>query len=509
MSNIPSMGSIFDAFRNALPSEKSVGSSLSPGSLRSRMTLRYAYSWPPPESSRDTAWLDGLRGVAAFLVMTYHFQLDWWHPVTVEMPYGAVELGNPVPRTWEFWRLPLLRLWCTSGHTQVSVFFVLSGFVLSWGPLASIRAGRLDKLAQTLGSATLRRWLRLYIPCFAISFWEFIEVRNGWRSITNKEPMDSFWAQLWDFISDCDKFALPFNLDRNNWNSLHGYDWTMWTIPYEFSGSLCIFLILLAIGRVRDYSRRTVAVGFMSFYACFEGKWSYWLFITGILLADHVRECGGFEQITRSSTPTTRLRWGIVFFIGLLLAGVPEPSPSYTTPGYTWLRSLTPPVWAEIEGGGRFWWCWAGILIILSGCHLASVRHAFDRPITRYLGRISFMVYLTHRVVLGLLGPKLKFVLFGFFGRGTFIDQPPAPGVMHPIITIVIYVCMWAIIGPVVVFVSNWCEILIDAPSTRFARWVDQQFVPPSEPADRGEAINLLPVNETSNRTQDDPRLLD
>lgn len=492
LENIPSVESIFNGIGNSVPPP----SSFSPR----KMTLRNMYSWPPADNSRDTAWLDGLRGIAAFFVMTYHFTLDWYFALYVEMPYGGVVNTEGEIYWFEFWRLPIIRIPFTSGHTQVSVFFVLSGFVLSWSAMGLIRAQRADKLATSVGSSVFRRWLRLYLPCFAVAFFQFLELRSGWRGITNKERLDSFWEQLKDFISSCDSYANPFTLDRNNWNSLHGYDWTMWTIPYEFAGSLCVYLVILGCGRITSYKKRSLVIGFIALYAGYEAKWSYQLFTTGVWIADHVRECGGFEGIARSSNSTTRLRWFMVLLLGLYLAGVPEGSEAYTRPGYTWLDAFVPSQWIPIEGGGRLWWNWAGILIILSSCHLPGIQKLFSNQICRYLGRISFMIYITHRIILNGIGVYIKRYIFELFGRVNFIDQPRTPGLWHPMVTLIIFVILWAIHLPIVILVANWAEILIDAPSTRFAKWVDEQFTAkPRDQVQQRSEPSVLPVTEHAN----------
>ena len=75
------------------------------------------YGYPPPKPTRETAWLDGVRGLAATLVMIYHVNIGWFGQ-TLEAPY------NPVDNLGGIWRLPYLRNFMCSGHAQVSLFFV-------------------------------------------------------------------------------------------------------------------------------------------------------------------------------------------------------------------------------------------------------------------------------------------------------------------------------------------------------------------------------------------------
>ncbi|KAF2163318.1 hypothetical protein M409DRAFT_33755, partial [Zasmidium cellare ATCC 36951] len=466
------------------------------------LTLRNILGFPlheaPDAPIRETAWLDGLRGLAAFLVMIYHYNLAFWFPPAVEAPYGALD-------TYQFrefgtttiyeaiWRLPIIRVPMTAGHAQVSVFFVLSGFVLSWGPLGNIRAGRNEKVMQGLGSAVFRRWIRLYLPCFAISLWECFELYFGLRYIGGRDQKSNIFLQIWDWLVDSEKFANPFMIDRNKYSSLHGYDWTMWTIPYEFAGSLLIFLILLATGRFRHHAKRTLVIFGVVAYACLRGEWTYWLFTAGMLLANYVRQHGGFEKLNEKTTTRARLGYIALLLLGLLLAGVPEASEYYDRPGYEWLIHLTPPNWRAIEGGGRWLWCWSGILFIYAACHLPSIKRFFEFSFMRYLGRISYMLYLTHRITLNLLGERAKNFVFPLFNRHQWIDAPTDGSEESWIKTTIVYAMLLTITVPVALIVAHWAEKLIDGPSTRLARRVDDWFLKGSTDGHDGMNGGILP----------------
>ena len=433
------------------------------------------FGWRPSKitPARETAWLDGLRGVAAFLVMSYHFNLHWWG-YHLEGPYGGL---GPYGNKWHIWRLPFIRIVMCAGHAQVSIFFVLSGFVLSWNPLSTVRSGNGDKLAQSLGSAITRRWLRLYLPCFAIIFGECLEYWNGLGGDFNGEPEPNLLMQIWHFVKATERWSNPFKLDRGPWTSIHDYDHTVWTIPYEFSGSMLVFVLLVAVGRIPRYAKRTLAVIVITLYAFFMAQWTYGLFLTGVLLADYVQLSGGFENVSALST-LPRIIWSIVLVIALYLAGVPEKNDNYfTRPGYTFLDALVPANWEEAEGGQRFWWCWAGVLVILASCHLATIRKIFELSFPRYLGRVSFMLYITHRIVLREIGIPVRYAMLKVCGekQHSLFEQKDVY-VASSWLTFIIYFAHWAVIGPLALLIAHWCEVLIDSPSTRLARRVDDFF---------------------------------
>lgn len=454
--------------------------------------LGYPLRGDPNVTIRETAWLDGLRGVAAFLVMVYHFNLTFWFPPNIEAPYMATDLywfretGEVIIYT-ALWRLPFIRVLMTAGHAQVSIFFVLSGFVLSWGPLGSIRTGQKEKFASSLGSAVFRRWMRLYLPCFAISLWQALEVYFDLRFVGGKEAKSNIFAQIWDWVIDSERFANPFMIDRDKYTSLHAYDWTMWTIPYEFAGSLMVFGVLLAIGRFKRNSKRMLVVFGVTAYACLRAAWTYWLFASGMLLACYVRSQGGFGALTPSLR--SRVAWIVVLLLGLLMAGVPEATEYYDRPGYEWLLHLTPPNYREIEGGGRWVWNWSGIVFILAACHLPRMQRVFELSFMRYLGRISYMLYLTHRVTHNLFGERVKVLVMDVFGRIRWIDKTKDGSPTSELITAVIYFVIMIIIIPVSLVVAHWTEVLIDGPSTRLARRVDEWFAKGDEVVGNGSIL--------------------
>lgn len=105
--------------------------------------------------------LDGLRGVACFLVFNYHF-LWPWTPL-IMLGYGARPPKSPEPIT-DWAQLPIVCL-LHRGRPMVAIFFAISGYVLCRHIQIAIHQRRLDEAYQKLSSAVFRRIFRLYIPC--------------------------------------------------------------------------------------------------------------------------------------------------------------------------------------------------------------------------------------------------------------------------------------------------------------------------------------------------------
>ena len=101
---------------------------------------------PVPRGDRRLAALDGLRGVAALVVLLSHVVMASVGAISATIVVG----GDPEGLAWWFTRTPLAVLW--AGPELVVVFFVLSGFVLTRAlrdrpvPLAAFLAGRAVRL---------------------------------------------------------------------------------------------------------------------------------------------------------------------------------------------------------------------------------------------------------------------------------------------------------------------------------------------------------------------------
>lgn len=341
-----------------------------------------------------------------------------------------------------------------------------------------------------------RRWLRLYLPCWIIGILSLFQFWFGLIRLPI-ELSSSFPAQVWDYIRECERFANPFTLERDNFQVLNQYNPTMWTIPMEWAGSLLVFGTLLGVCRIRNYRRRTVVVAAISIYACISAQWNYWLFSTGILLGDYVRQAGGFERLSNRMTIWSRMLWAFVLLLGGLLGGVPGKSIAYDRPGYEFLDGWTPRNWQEIEAGDRFWWCWGGIFMITGISHFAALRRLFERPFARYLGRISFMLYLTHRMVGEIVGNPIRLRFAFMFGTPTqFKESESEIYIVDDLFaSILMYLVSWVVQAPLALFLANWMEVLVDGPCTRFARKVDDKFTsgfqPDIEHAEEEELVRL------------------
>lgn len=123
-----------------------------------------------PQRLRETAYLDGLRGLACFNVFFFH------RGYVADQNIGWGTEGQH----WELHRLPILRLWYAGGHFSVGLFFVMSGYVISLKALSLMHSSiaaeneaasamKDSQLLAVLQKSLIKRWFRLFIPMFACS----------------------------------------------------------------------------------------------------------------------------------------------------------------------------------------------------------------------------------------------------------------------------------------------------------------------------------------------------
>ena len=185
---------------------------------------------------KPTAWLDGMRGIAALLVYIYHLSYST-HDV-----YTGWKEGHH-----DFLRLPFIKT-LYNGPAMVSLFFVLSGYALSYKPVKQMRNGEYDALFAGLSSSVFRRVIRLYLPCVASTFVIVVLLRLGFYSRTMELATDArrlpgtrehhAWRydtlaeQVWIWIRSFWGFMNPFastGLGKGIYMDGH-----LWTIPIEY-----------------------------------------------------------------------------------------------------------------------------------------------------------------------------------------------------------------------------------------------------------------------------------
>jgi peptidoglycan/LPS O-acetylase OafA/YrhL len=312
--------------------------------------------------------LDSLRGLAALIVVFHHclvtfprFWSIYQQPAT--SPLMRLIGNSPVHLLWD-------------GPEFVLVFFTLSGFVLSL-PFWSTRP-------MGYRAFVVRRIFRIY-PTY------FVAVTLGmilmtWLAHGPIKGLSAWAAQFWNRPLDTkivfDHFFLMAS-DGDNY-----IDTPVWSLVVEMHASLIFPLMILAIRRseagtfgfflalafVGDWGAR-LDPGGHPFLTSFATTASYlWLFVAGALMARH-----------RADLVAAMARVPAVLQISILVVALIALNAIWE-----FGADLT---WRFVEQAGA-------AALVASAAFMGGMKRALDVAPLRWLGKISYSLYLIHFVVL-------------------------------------------------------------------------------------------------------------
>lgn len=445
------------------------------------------FSSSPKKTIRSTAWLDGLRGFAAFLVYLHHNQL-WAHYLKGNLVF---EGGYGYEGRHYFAALPFVRLFFSGGHFAVATFFVISGYVLSVKALTLIQKNQQGSAADNVASALFRRWLRLYIPIIGVTLF-LITFRHATKiRVEMKELKSTYREELVNWYYTFKNFSFVFSDNVFPFTDL--YSPHAWSIPVEFKGSIVVYTSLLAFSRCTKNARLWCETGLIFYFLYIADGWYGALFMAGMLLCD-LELLSQNDQLPRFFTRLSSFKEFIFFhllIIGLYLAGVPSlDSPNVDslklltkTPGWVWLSRLKP---QAVFDAKWFYLFWAATLVVASTPRLPLLRRFFETPVCQYLARISFALYLVHGLMIWIVGDRL-FAASGLM-RPAYKDNLPGWIGKFPLpkggpmgLELAFWVPQFILI-PANFYVAEIVTKVIDEPSVKLANWAYRRTMAPSQP---------------------------
>jgi peptidoglycan/LPS O-acetylase OafA/YrhL len=337
-----------------------------------------------PQTGKGTerlAFFDGLRGVAALGVVISHMFQHFYTPIYAPAP------EDPISRL--IGSTPLSAFY--NGQFSVWIFFVLSGLVLS----ASV-----DREHFPLAATVVRRYVRLTLPILAITFLILVIAHAGLLAtdqVTDSAPLA---AAL---------YPADFAPGIGHWltNSLFGiyitgrsdFEEVLWTMKVEIWGSLYVFVLWYLV-RNRRLRMALCVISFLGLNELSDRSslQGLQLFPVGILIYDLVKS--GIKGIKGWIFPT----WlGIV----TLLAGIElgawrlkEPAIPGANLFADGLHAVLPFISlnrAEAQQLGA-------VLVVAAVAMTPILQRVFSTAPFRFLGAISFPLYLCHIPVLATAG---------------------------------------------------------------------------------------------------------
>ncbi|KAK3309408.1 acyltransferase family-domain-containing protein [Chaetomium strumarium] len=362
----------------------------------------------PEQHSSSTAFLDGLRGLAAFFVFIQH--------TIGSFDYNAHEHGfGEAGQHWYVASLPFVRILFNGGGAAVAIFFVLSGYVLSRSPLRLVRDGKPDACFGSLASAVVRRPIRLYAPPLAVTL-AFALLLHAPFHLVQELPWpkrkDDVFLEVMNWVVDSVHFFNPFRAHSNE--AWFTYSIVVWTIPIELKGSMLVYGLsaLHALGWLP--APRSVLVWSIAAAALLQtGFWTMACFIGGLILAC-LDVCALDRSFLSRHCDARRLLpvalHHAAFLLGYYLLCQPahDGNPEYSlhTPGWQTLTRLIPRAYSKNQYY-RYWNSWGALLLVFAALRIPWLQRLLRTRPLRYLGRVSFMFYLVHLPMQYMVGDRL------------------------------------------------------------------------------------------------------
>lgn len=299
--------------------------------------------------------LDGLRGVAAVLVVMFHLLETFTHGD------NAKQIIN-------------------HGYMAVDFFFVLSGFVIGYA-----YDDRWSKMS--LGNFFKRRLIRLHPMIImgmivgAVTFY----FQGGAFPMINEVPV---WKMLLVMLIGFTLLPVPPSLDIRGWTEMHPLNGPAWSLFFEYIANILYALF------IRKFSNKVLAV---------------LVFIAGAALIHLAVTSQNGDIIGGWSIEPTQLRIGFTrllypFFAGLLLSRISKPG--HIKYAFLWTSLLLIVVLSipKIGGSEHVWLnglydalviIFVFPLIVFVGAS-GEVNGRYSSKINKFLGDISYPLYITH-----------------------------------------------------------------------------------------------------------------
>ncbi len=315
---------------------------------------------PSLETSLRLHALDGLRGLAAVVVVASHvFDYN-----SVPASLMSMLLMSP---------LGLL----VNGAGAVHLFFVLSGYVLALSLARDDRPGRLARFY-------LRRWFRIHPPYVAAVLFAW-GVASMLLARGLVEP--TAWA-----VMPWQRFLRVFLFPSNAYGLL-GVGWSLFV---EMVMSI-VFPLLFFFAR-RIHPAVALVLGVISLYN-FDPRWNFLRFLFDFAVGLNV--FFATAQIARIAQ-----RWPLGAGLAALVGGVGLLQIPYAfgamSRGMAGLeQGHSSPVVVSFALGAA--------LLLCAAIHLAPLHRVLSTPIARYYGRVSYSLYLCHFAILWVV----EMMIFG------------------------------------------------------------------------------------------------
>ena len=312
--------------------------------------------------------LDGLRGVAAIIVVAFHL----------------FETYSSSPRDQIL----------NHGYLAVDFFFVLSGFVIGYA-----YDDRWHRM--TTWDFFKRRLIRLQ-PMVVLgtligAFWFYFGAAPGFELVMQTP----WWKLFLIMILGCIMFPTPPSMDIRGWQEINSLNGAQWSLMWEYVANILYALLVRRFGKVL----LTVFVVLSAFLTI---DLALNLDVTGLLT---LREYAKYTMIGGFGLTPDQIYIGICrllypFFGGLLLYRMSKWRINIKSGGMTWCSLavaatlVIPCIGDETHQWMNGVYCAFVILLVYPAIVAAGagseLKGTHTTAICKFLGEISYPLYITH-----------------------------------------------------------------------------------------------------------------
>jgi peptidoglycan/LPS O-acetylase OafA/YrhL len=422
-------------------------------------------------------------------------------PYWYSTPYshGPYHDGEEVQHNTSWIQLPFIRAIYHFGH-MIPIFFVISGYVLSFRSIQFIRGpppegNKSTKLAVTLFWSAFRRTFRLFVPSMVGLWYNQVLSMLGIGRVYNYGGPD-FMGYVKDYLKFLSLlFGTVWHFDGPRTDALHQF----WTIPVEYSCSLGLFVVILLTSWM-PAKLRMLSIVILIWICASTSHHGFMGFFSGMLLADmeesyvesekrdagHVQtgndieieallerhsdkeELDGYDhaqkiqssrfsripRFHKARKAADKVTWILVFIASAYVMGWP------------WYSHERDPIilWLDRHIGGSTSVYAASFAFVACGFRFKWLQNVFTCRFALYLGDISYSIYIVHlsllfwnKYIVGWIG-----IAFG----------PGRKGHINRFIANMSEICLCLVL---VVWVADMFWRAVDIPSIKLARRIEQK----------------------------------
>lgn len=340
------------------------------------------------EITEKILYIEGLRGLAMSMVVLNHFAAAF---------YPALVFGEKALQHNSFeliiYKTPLNIFF--SGIFALSVFFLLSGYILSF------KFFKFHKREPIIPSM-VRRYIRLAIPTLISILIAYVLLSSHLfknLSVSSITGSTIWFANFWNFKADLYNALIEGIFMTSIFIGNSTYNPVLWMMAYELAGSFLVYFVL----EIFKHTKRRVIIYLLLLIFTFIWKGYLMGFILGILI------CNLEYSSTINFSRYKNKFLGVALLLGAVLFGsFPIASTKDTIYEFIQIPMLNGS--REIILAQTI----AACLMFIAIKNLIILKKILELPFFRFLGRISFSVFFLHLIIIGSFSSNLFSILIGY-----------------------------------------------------------------------------------------------